>query len=106
MREGGFVRHQKINVCLDSKDQIERGGIAAERCNSALDSQRWEFVTKYTWEQEAIGGSRPCRRGCNYEKNQEAKAIGRNGGNGLPTNAAAAVAVTAKWMPNTAFVAN
>ncbi|XP_030383517.1 polypeptide N-acetylgalactosaminyltransferase 2 [Scaptodrosophila lebanonensis] len=45
MREGGLVRHQKINVCLDSREHNEHG-ISAQRCNSALSTQRWVF-TKY-----------------------------------------------------------
>lgn len=43
MREGGFLRHNKLNVCLDSRDHHEHG-ISAQRCNSALESQRWKFV--------------------------------------------------------------
>ncbi|XP_068150728.1 polypeptide N-acetylgalactosaminyltransferase 2 [Drosophila tropicalis] len=45
MREGGLVRHNKINVCLDSRDHTQQG-ISAQRCNSALSTQRWSF-TKY-----------------------------------------------------------
>ncbi|EDW76568.1 uncharacterized protein Dwil_GK14594 [Drosophila willistoni] len=45
MREGGLVRHNKINVCLDSRDHNQQG-ISAQRCNSALSTQRWSF-TKY-----------------------------------------------------------
>lgn len=47
MKEGGFIQHQKLNICLDTRDMHERGDISAERCNSALQTQRWEFVTKY-----------------------------------------------------------
>ncbi|XP_067623604.1 polypeptide N-acetylgalactosaminyltransferase 2 [Eurosta solidaginis] len=43
LREGGFLRHNKLNVCLDSRDHNEHG-ITAQRCNSALESQRWKFV--------------------------------------------------------------
>lgn len=45
LREGGLVRHHKINVCLDTRDHNEQG-ISAQRCNSALATQRWSF-TKY-----------------------------------------------------------
>ncbi|XP_011207694.2 polypeptide N-acetylgalactosaminyltransferase 2 [Bactrocera dorsalis] len=43
LREGGFLRHNKLNVCLDSRDQQEHG-VTAQRCNSALETQRWKFV--------------------------------------------------------------
>lgn len=46
IREGNFLQHTKLNICLDTKFSIERGGITAERCNSALDSQRWQFDTR------------------------------------------------------------
>ncbi|KAH8338710.1 hypothetical protein KR074_010974 [Drosophila pseudoananassae] len=42
MREGGLVRHHKINVCLDSRDHSQQG-VSAQHCNSALSSQRWSF---------------------------------------------------------------
>ncbi|XP_017014118.2 polypeptide N-acetylgalactosaminyltransferase 2 [Drosophila takahashii] len=42
MREGGLVRHYKINVCLDSRDQSQQG-VSAQHCNSALGTQRWSF---------------------------------------------------------------
>uniref|UniRef100_A0A6P4EXE0 Polypeptide N-acetylgalactosaminyltransferase n=1 Tax=Drosophila rhopaloa TaxID=1041015 RepID=A0A6P4EXE0_DRORH len=42
MREGGLVRHYKINVCLDSRDQTQQG-VSAQHCNSALGTQRWSF---------------------------------------------------------------
>lgn len=45
MRDGGLVKHNKINVCLDSRDHNEQG-ISAQGCNSALSTQRWAF-TKY-----------------------------------------------------------
>ncbi|XP_037959644.1 polypeptide N-acetylgalactosaminyltransferase 2 [Teleopsis dalmanni] len=45
--EGGFVRHHKINVCLDAQNSSIQG-VTAQRCNSALETQRWTFVqTKY-----------------------------------------------------------
>lgn len=46
MRDGGFIKHSKLNICLDSRDIHDMDGISAERCNSALDTQRWAFVTK------------------------------------------------------------
>lgn len=44
LREGGFIRHQKLNVCLDARDHTEIG-VSAQRCNSALETQRWLFTT-------------------------------------------------------------
>ncbi|KAM7354077.1 polypeptide N-acetylgalactosaminyltransferase 2 isoform 2-T4 [Cochliomyia hominivorax] len=44
LREGGFIRHHKLNVCLDSRDHTEIG-VSAQRCNSALETQRWLFTT-------------------------------------------------------------
>ncbi|XP_061387993.1 polypeptide N-acetylgalactosaminyltransferase 2 [Musca vetustissima] len=44
LREGGFIRHHKLNVCLDSRDHTQVG-ISAQRCNSALETQRWLFTT-------------------------------------------------------------
>lgn len=54
LREGGFLRHNKLNVCLDSRDQHDHG-VTAQRCNSALDTQRWKFVAnaKYAWDKAA-----------------------------------------------------
>lgn len=43
-REGGLLMHSKLNVCLDSRFAQDRG-ITAERCNSALDTQQWKFIT-------------------------------------------------------------
>uniref|UniRef100_A0A1B0BTJ8 Polypeptide N-acetylgalactosaminyltransferase n=1 Tax=Glossina palpalis gambiensis TaxID=67801 RepID=A0A1B0BTJ8_9MUSC len=43
VREGGFIRHHKLNVCLDSRDHQEHG-VTAQGCNSALDTQRWMFT--------------------------------------------------------------
>lgn len=45
MRDGGLLQHNKMNLCLDSRYIRERG-IVAERCNSALNSQIWNFITK------------------------------------------------------------
>lgn len=44
MRDGGLLQHSKINVCLDSRLVTERG-ITAERCNSALETQQWRFMS-------------------------------------------------------------
>lgn len=44
LRDSGLFQHSKLNVCLDSIWVQERG-ITAERCNSALNTQRWKFVT-------------------------------------------------------------
>jgi polypeptide N-acetylgalactosaminyltransferase len=44
LRDGGLLQHSKLNVCLDSRWVSERG-ITAERCNSALDSQQWRFMS-------------------------------------------------------------
>lgn len=46
LRDGGLLQHTKMNVCLDSR-YIHEQGVTAERCNSALDSQRWRFVSKF-----------------------------------------------------------
>ncbi|XP_059615210.1 polypeptide N-acetylgalactosaminyltransferase 2-like isoform X1 [Phlebotomus argentipes] len=46
-RDGGLLQHSKINVCLDSRHVHEKG-VSAERCNSALESQRWRFQSKYS----------------------------------------------------------
>lgn len=45
MRDGGLLKHVKMNVCLDTR-YVHELGITAERCNSGLDSQRWQFVNK------------------------------------------------------------
>lgn len=45
MRDGGLLQHNKMNLCLDSRHIGERG-IVAERCNSALNSQIWNFINK------------------------------------------------------------
>lgn len=46
MRDGGLLQHKKLNVCLDSIwVQEQDKGITAERCNSALDTQQWKFIT-------------------------------------------------------------
>lgn len=47
MRDGGLLQHSKLNVCLDST-WVQDKGITAERCNSALDTQRWKFVTNFS----------------------------------------------------------
>ncbi|XP_074038633.1 polypeptide N-Acetylgalactosaminyltransferase 2 [Leptinotarsa decemlineata] len=39
---GGLLRHSKYPLCLDSR-HTEVRGITAERCNSSLDSQRWQL---------------------------------------------------------------
>ncbi|KNC24622.1 Polypeptide N-acetylgalactosaminyltransferase 2 [Lucilia cuprina] len=44
LREGGFIRHHKLNVCLDARDHTEIG-VSAQRCNSVLETQRWLFTT-------------------------------------------------------------
>lgn len=44
-RDGGLMKHMKTNFCLDTRYSHERG-ITAERCNSGIDSQRWQFVNK------------------------------------------------------------
>lgn len=44
MRDGGLLQHSKINVCLDST-WVQDKGITAERCNSALDTQQWKFMS-------------------------------------------------------------
>lgn len=43
-RDGGLLQHSKLNVCLDSRYVTERG-VTAERCNSALDTQQWQFMS-------------------------------------------------------------
>lgn len=45
VRDGGLIQHEKINVCLDSRNS-QQNGVTAERCNSALDTQRWRFSNK------------------------------------------------------------
>jgi polypeptide N-acetylgalactosaminyltransferase len=45
MREGGLLQHDKLNVCLDSVYVKDRG-VTAERCNSALETQRWRLYSK------------------------------------------------------------
>lgn len=47
MRDGGLMKHSKMNICLDSRF-AEENGVIAERCNSGLDSQRWKFVSKFS----------------------------------------------------------
>lgn len=47
LREGGFIQHAKMNICLDSLYVHERG-ITAERCNTELETQRWQFVNKFS----------------------------------------------------------
>lgn len=49
LREGGFIRHHKLNVCLDARDHTEIG-VSAQRCNSALETQRWLFTTTKAWK--------------------------------------------------------
>lgn len=49
--EGGLVQHNKIHLCLDSM-QVQTQGIIADRCNSALETQRWKFVNKFTWDDD------------------------------------------------------
>ncbi|CAO1361295.1 unnamed protein product [Diamesa hyperborea] len=44
MRDGGLLQHTKLNVCLDSRT-VQDHGITAERCNSALDTQQWKFMS-------------------------------------------------------------
>lgn len=44
MRDGGLLQHSKLNVCLDSTWAQDRG-ITAERCNSALETQHWKFMS-------------------------------------------------------------
>ncbi|CAH1174067.1 unnamed protein product [Phaedon cochleariae] len=39
---GGLLRHSKYPLCLDSRYTDVRG-ITAERCNSILESQRWQL---------------------------------------------------------------
>ena len=46
LRDGGLLQHTKMNVCLDTR-YAHVQGLTAERCNSALDSQRWRFVSKF-----------------------------------------------------------
>ncbi|XP_017954590.1 polypeptide N-acetylgalactosaminyltransferase 2 [Drosophila navojoa] len=43
MKDGGLIKHSKINVCLDTRDHHEQG-ISGQRCNSALATQRWVFA--------------------------------------------------------------
>lgn len=43
-RDGGLLQHSKLNICLDSRYVTDRG-INAERCNSALDTQQWQFMS-------------------------------------------------------------
>lgn len=45
MRDGGLLKHAKMNVCLDTR-YVHELGVTAERCNSGLDSQRWQFANK------------------------------------------------------------
>ncbi|CRL00839.1 CLUMA_CG014090, isoform A [Clunio marinus] len=40
----GLIKHSKLNVCLDST-WVQGKGITAERCNSALDTQQWRFIS-------------------------------------------------------------
>lgn len=49
LRDGGLLKHSKLNVCLDTRF-VQENGITAERCNSGLDSQHWRFVSKYSWK--------------------------------------------------------
>lgn len=44
LRDGGLLRHTKMNVCLDTR-YVHELGVTAERCNSGLDSQRWNFIS-------------------------------------------------------------
>lgn len=46
LRDGNLIQHQKLNICLDSM-YVQIKGITAERCNSALQSQKWKFVNKF-----------------------------------------------------------
>lgn len=43
IRDGGLLQHSKLNVCLDST-WVHDKGITAERCNSALETQQWNFA--------------------------------------------------------------
>lgn len=49
LREGGLLKHSKINACLDTRYvQDPLRGITGEQCNSGLDTQHWRFVSKYS----------------------------------------------------------
>nr|CAH7721745.1 unnamed protein product [Callosobruchus chinensis]CAH7736805.1 unnamed protein product [Callosobruchus chinensis] len=43
IQPGGMIRHAKYPLCLDSR-YARYKGIVAERCNSAIESQRWQIV--------------------------------------------------------------
>lgn len=47
LRDGGLLKHSKLNVCLDTRF-VQENGITAERCNSGLDSQHWRFISRYS----------------------------------------------------------
>lgn len=42
MEPGGLLKHSKIPLCLDSRYTDIRG-ITAERCNTILETQRWQL---------------------------------------------------------------
>ncbi|XP_055386271.1 polypeptide N-acetylgalactosaminyltransferase 2 [Condylostylus longicornis] len=46
-REGGFLQHSKMNICLDTINVTTRG-IIAERCDTSVSTQHWEFITKFS----------------------------------------------------------
>lgn len=48
LRDGGLLKHSKMNVCLDTRYVHEQRGITAELCNSGLDTQYWRFINKYS----------------------------------------------------------
>ncbi|XP_060530797.1 polypeptide N-acetylgalactosaminyltransferase 2-like [Cylas formicarius] len=44
IQPGGLIRHAKYPLCLDTRDNDIRG-VTVERCNSAIETQRWQLAT-------------------------------------------------------------
>lgn len=44
LKSNGLIQHSKLNVCLDSINTQEVG-LRVEHCNSALRSQKWQFIS-------------------------------------------------------------
>ncbi|KAK4886111.1 hypothetical protein RN001_002382 [Aquatica leii] len=42
--ESGLLKHSKLPLCLDSR-HTDNKGITAEKCNTHLDTQRWQLTT-------------------------------------------------------------